>query len=124
MENTDNVIALPAEENSTTPAPTTRKPRTPKPLVRNYVDLLEISPKKMTDEEKNMLIETLLDKTKFLENKAQELDTSYTRLHKINKEQGENFQKFVAEHNAQIQYVNDTLRLAYQSVKLLQVGGN
>ena len=120
MDNNVNVV-IPAEAPAETPrAP--RKPRQPKPELRPIQDLCAIPPSKMSDAEKNALIEFLITDNKSMYNKNQELDVSYRKLHEAAKVQDENFRRFVAERNAKMQYASDVMRMAYQSIKMASEG--
>ena len=120
MDNNENAV-IPAEAPAETPR-IPRKPRQPKPELRPIQDLCAIPPSKMSDAEKNALIEFLVADNKSMYNKNQELDVSYRKLHEAAKVQDENFRRFIAEHNAKMQYASDIMRMAYQSIKMASEG--
>ena len=122
MDNNENVV-IPTEAPAETPrAP--RKPRQPKPEpeLRHIQDLCAIPPSKMSDDEKDALIEFLVPDNTSMYNKIQELDVSYRKLHEEAKTQDENFRRFITEHNAKMQYASDIMRMAYQSIKMASEG--
>ena len=118
----NNEIREATPETTTAEAPRPRRPRQPKPELRPVQDLCVIPPSKMSDAEKNTLIEFLVADNKNMYNKNQELDVSYRKLHEAAKTQDENFRRFVAEHNARMQYASDIMRMAYQSIKMASEG--
>ena len=119
MDNNEN-MPVPAE--TTAEAIRTPRPRKPKAEMRSLEELYTLHPKKMTDDEKNLVIEAMQCDNRNLQNKNQELDVSYRKLHEAAKSQDENFRRFVAERNAKMQYATDIMRMAYQSIKMANEG--
>lgn len=123
MENRETTPDLnEAQEPEVQATPTPRRTRTPAAPTRVIDDLLGIDPKKMTDTERINLIKYLLQENTLLTNKVKELDVGYQKLIEHTKMQDENFRCFVNDRNAKMQYVHDTMRMAYQSIKMASEG--
>lgn len=118
----ENHEPTPVAEPEQAPVNPPRRTRTATAPARAIDDLLGSDPKKMTDTERINLIKYLLQENTLLTNKVKELDVGYQKLIEHTKMQDENFRCFVNDRNAKMQYVHDTMRMAYQSIKMASEG--
>ena len=104
---------------TTVPATRARKPAAPKPANRSLSELTGVDPKKMTETEKILVINALVEDNNLLSNKFMNLEASFTTVVAQRDEVTKAYDVLRQEVSEKQNFVEATIRQAANTILLL-----
>lgn len=124
----EETTAIPVETNEVAevkkePAPV-KKTRKPREKVRTTAELVDVPVKKMTEKEKEQMIEFYKEQNRMLEQKLDALDVNITSAYEKLRNSEDQYNAMESYFKRQLQYINTQVEAFHTAVNHATRGGN